>query len=233
METGTRFKLSALAGVILLACALADFATRRPVTDAKPTPDVFPVSPWREAPGGGAWLSHSRLKPGDPVLTVDAPAGTRAVVAELPSGSRKLCRPDGRRGRWTCRFLVPRWTADGRYAVRVVAVGDDGSRTGYSAEYRVDSQAPVMDVRARREGRAVVFKARPRANVIETAGGSSRLHDVKRLTLLYGGRRVPLRLDRKARTFTWTARVPAGPGSAFLEAVDFAGNAHRQEVALP
>lgn len=233
MEIGTRFKLSALAGVILLACAIADFATRRPPTDAKPTPDVFPASPWREGPEGAARLSHSRLKPGDPVLTVDAPAGTRAVVAELPSGSRKLCRPDAGRGKWACRFLVPRWTADGLYEVRITAVGEDGSRLAYSAEYRVDSRAPVMDVEARREGRLLVFKARPREDVIERAEDASRRHDVKRLTLLYGGRRVPLRLDRGAKTFVWTARVPTASGSAFLEAVDFAGNAHRQEVAVP
>lgn len=237
MEEGElRFKLSVLGGVILLACAVADFASRLPVTDARPTREPSPAAPWKLGDERDAVLSHQRLKPGDPVLTVDAPEGTAAVVAELPFGQTKLCRPDAGRKRWACRFLVPRWTADGEYAIKIAAIGRDGSRIAYSARYVVDSRAPVLAVKAERRGGELVFLARPKEHVVETRrgpAGASRRHDVKSLTLLYGGRRVPLRLDRRAGSFLWTARVPAQQGGAILEAVDFAGNSHRQAVALP
>lgn len=200
-----------------------------------------------EMPEGMSWegnfgtdaavVSIPRMKPGDPVLSVDAPRGTVAVIADFPFGRRELCAWDRSREKWACRFLVPRGTPDGRYAIKVLAVGRDGARTELEADYEVDSKAPVFEVAARLAGREVLVVAEPRASVLETRkgrrGALSVTHDVKRVRLLTAdGRLTVLRLERRPDRFVWSAKV-ASRGKAVLEAVDYAGNVSRQEVLLP
>ncbi|MCX5788542.1 MAG: VIT domain-containing protein [Elusimicrobia bacterium] len=187
----------------------------------------------------GTLVSIPRMKPGDPVLSIAAPPGTVAVIARFPFGHRQLCRYDAERERWVCRFLVPRGVADGRYTIRITCIGPGGSRTPMLAHYTVDSKAPVLEVKAERAGGAVVFRARPKSNVLELARGRRGevlvTHDIKRLTILYAGKRVPMRLERRDhQEFVWSARIrPLAGSRAVVEAVDFAGNFHRQVVALP
>jgi Ca-activated chloride channel homolog len=184
-----------------------------------------------------AVVSIPRLKPGDPVLSVDAPPGTAAVIADFPFGRRQLCSYDAGRERWACRFLVPRDVADGHYDIRVLCVGQDGSRTEMTARYTVDSKAPVLEIAARRAGDEVELVARPKAFVLESRGGRrgcvTVAHDVKRLrTRGPDGRMVAFKLERRPGEFVWTARL-RGRGSVAVEAVDYAGNIHLQRVALP
>lgn len=187
--------------------------------------------------GEGATVSIPRLKPGDPVLSVDAPREAVAVIADFPFGARRLCAWDEAREKWACRFLVPRSVPDGRYAIRVTCVNADGTRTLMEAEYAVDSKAPQFEVAARRIGGEVVVTAKPRKFVLETRrgrrGGLSVTHDAKRVRLLLAdGRAVPLKLEKHPDRFVWSAKV-AARGRAVVEAVDFAGNAWRGEVELP
>lgn len=200
-----------------------------------------------EMPEGMSWegnfgkdaalVSIPRMKPGDPVLSVDAPRGTAAVVADFPFGQRQLCAWDETREKWACRFLVPRGTPDGRYVIKVLAVGSDGSRTEFEADYEVDSKAPVFEVAAKAAGREVLVMAEARRFVLETRkgkkGGLTVMHDVKRVRLLTAdGKVTVLRLERRPDRFVWSAKV-ASRGKAVLEAVDYAGNVSRQEVVLP
>ncbi|MDX6768195.1 MAG: VIT domain-containing protein [Elusimicrobiota bacterium] len=200
-----------------------------------------------EMPEGMSWeanfgkdaalVSIPRMKPGDPVLSVDAPRGTAAVIADFPFGKRQLCAWDEVREKWACRFLVPRGTPDGRYAIKVLAVGRDGSRAEFEADYEVDSKAPVFEVAAKAAGREVLVMAEPRRFVLETRkgrkGALAVTHDVKRVRLLTAdGKVTTLRLERRPDRFVWSAKV-AARGKAVLEAVDYAGNVSRQEVVLP
>ncbi len=184
-----------------------------------------------------AVVSIPRMKPGDPVLSVDAPRGTAAVIADFPFGQRQLCAWDQAREKWACRFLVPRGTPDGRYAIKVLCVGHDGSRTAFEADYQIDSKAPVFEVAASAAGREVLVMAEARRFVLETKkgkkGSMTVTHDVKRVRLLTAdGKVTVLRLERRPDRFIWSAKV-ASRGKAVLEAVDYAGNVSRQEVVLP
>ncbi len=184
-----------------------------------------------------AVVSIPRMKPGDPVLSVDAPRGTAAVIAYFPFGERQLCAWDAEREKWACRFLVPRGTPDGRYAIRVTCVGGDGSRTLLEADYEVDSKAPIFEVAVKAAGQEVLVMAEPKKFVLETRKGKKGsmviAHDVKRVRLLTAdGRVTTLRLERRPDRFVWSATV-ASRGEAVLEAVDFAGNVSRQVVRLP
>jgi Ca-activated chloride channel family protein len=187
--------------------------------------------------GRGAAVSIPRLKPGDPVLTVDAPPGTAAVIADFPFGPRRLCSYDAGRERWACRFLVPRSVADGVYDIRITCIGEDGKRTEMTARYTVDSKAPVLEIAARRVGGEVELVARPKAFVLETKGGrggsATVTHDVKRLRARApDGTLVVFKLEKRPGEFVWTAKVK-GRGAVDVEAVDFAGNISLQQVALP
>jgi hypothetical protein len=64
-------------------------------------------------------------------------------------------------------------------------------------------------------------------------GALTVTHDVRRVRLLTAdGKVTVLRLERRPDRFVWSAKV-AARGKAVLEAVDYAGNISRQEVALP
>lgn len=183
--------------------------------------------------GRGAVVSIPRMKPGDPVVSVPAPAGTAAVIAEFRFGERKLCRYDRDTELWGCRFLVPRGAKDGVYLIKLACVGQDGRVTSMVAEYVVDSQAPIFEVTARRASGGVLLSARPKSGVLERRGGRT-VHDVKRLVArLPDGRRFPLKLVDQRGVFEWRAVLPAGAGRATVEAVDYAGNESRLAVGLP
>ncbi len=187
---------------------------------------------------GSAAVSIPRMKPGDPVLSVDAPPGTIAVIADLPMGERRLCRWDADSERWQCRFLVPRGVPEGRHPIKITCVGRDSSRTVITAFYTVDSKAPILDVRLRRTAEGIEVLALPRRNVLEPSrcrDGRARLvHDVKRLRLRTGdGAITLLKLQDKPGVFEWRGLAPASAaGPWIMEAVDFAGNVHRQNLRV-
>ena len=106
-------------------------------------------------------LSHQRVKPGDPILTVKAPPETLAVIADFPFGLRKNLRKDRASGHWTCRYLVPRDQPEGRYRIQVRIVLPHGDWIDTFADYVVDETPPRFAVEARLEGRTIHWRAVP------------------------------------------------------------------------
>jgi Ca-activated chloride channel family protein len=139
-------------------------------------PSELPEGVDYEAVFGEATLSLDRIKPGDPVLAVRAPAETVAVLAEFPFGLRKRLVKNPETGLWICRFLVPRHVAEGRHAIRVRIVLPHGDWVATTAHFVVDATAPRFDLDWEIVGRVLRFRATPLGGVFdETAEGIQAL----------------------------------------------------------
>jgi Ca-activated chloride channel family protein len=92
-------------------------------------------------------LSRQFIPPGDPIITVAAPADARRVTAYFPFGLVKDLRFDDNRGVWRGRFLVPAGIADGDYDVRIAVTLNSGRLINHRTSYRLDSQAEEFIVR--------------------------------------------------------------------------------------
>jgi len=118
-----------------------------------------------------ASLTPARIKPGDPVLKIPAPADSAAVTAMLPFGEVKDLVWDAQDQVWTTRFLVPRTVADGVYWIHVVVTGEDGATDWYRISYTVDTKAPVLRVELPHSrlaaGAALALSARPVVGFLE------------------------------------------------------------------
>lgn len=91
-------------------------------------------------------LSRDNMPPGDPLLTVEAPADARQVTAYFPFGLVKDLHFNPYTGKWQVRFLVPSDVEDGDYEVRVRVVLADGTSQWSTARYHIDSEEPDFDV---------------------------------------------------------------------------------------
>jgi Ca-activated chloride channel family protein len=89
-------------------------------------------------------LSRSDMPPGDPVLTVDAPADALRVTAYFPFGERELTY-DPETRRWRVRFLVPVETHDGAYEIPVLVIHRDGHVEFLTGKYTIDSREPEFE----------------------------------------------------------------------------------------
>ncbi len=123
-------------------------------------------------------LSHQRVKPGDPILTVKAPPEALAVLADFPFGLRRNLHKDPVSGNWTCRYLVPRSQPEGRYRIQVRIVLPHGDWIDTFADYVVDQTPPRFNVEARLEGRMIHWRAVPAGGVDEPVAASSLRDDV-------------------------------------------------------
>lgn len=90
-------------------------------------------------------LSRSEMPPGDPVLTVDAPADAIRVTAFFPFGLEKDLAYDPEVKRWRVRFLVPNEVADGKYIVPVMVITRDGQVQFLNGSYIIDSSEPEFE----------------------------------------------------------------------------------------
>jgi Ca-activated chloride channel family protein len=109
-----------------------------------------------------ASLVPDRVQPGDPEIEIHAPAEAKSVTLVFPFGLTKEARWEPRKQAWTCRFLVPRDTADGVYQVRV-AVRLDERVEWLTLPYVVDTTAPIVKLQVKgrtRPGRTVELVAR-------------------------------------------------------------------------
>lgn len=84
-----------------------------------------------------------RLRPGDPLIAVKAPADAREVVAMLPDGTLAPLTWNEMTRQWETRFDVPAYMHDGHYTVRVLLVDKDGGRKRFSVPFSVDTQKPT------------------------------------------------------------------------------------------
>jgi Ca-activated chloride channel family protein len=81
---------------------------------------------------------------GDPLLSVEAPANAREVVAVFPEGDVKPLAWNERTRRWEVRFDIPLSFRVGTYKVRVYVVGADGSRKAIEVPFEVSKDAPRL-----------------------------------------------------------------------------------------
>ncbi len=87
--------------------------------------------------------SELRARMGDPLLSVEAPADTRRIVALMPDGLLKPLSWNAATRRWQARFDIPTWASEGAYTVTVFLLRADGSRSSLQITYHVDLTAPV------------------------------------------------------------------------------------------
>jgi hypothetical protein len=86
--------------------------------------------------------------PGDPEVSIRAPAEATAVTLIFPTGEIKACRYDERAGRWIASFLIPEDTRDGVYVIQVLISLPGGAELARTVRYQVDNVAPRVTVRA-------------------------------------------------------------------------------------
>ncbi len=97
----------------------------------------------------GTEISRNHMRPGDPLLTVEAPAGAQQVMAVFPWGQLARMRWDKERERWYHRFLVPRGVEDGVAHIDILVVLPDGTVERTQEGLVIDSTAPELVVEAR------------------------------------------------------------------------------------
>lgn len=83
-----------------------------------------------------------RVRMGDPLVSVAAPANARTVVARMPDGQTLPLMWNAEAGRWQARFDVPTYASEGAYVVVVVIVLRDGTRQTQEFRYNVDVTLP-------------------------------------------------------------------------------------------
>jgi Ca-activated chloride channel family protein len=97
----------------------------------------------------GTEISRKHMRPGDPLLTVEAPRDAQQVMAVFPWGELVRMRWDEVREHWYHRFLVPRGVEDGVVHIDILIVLPDGSVERTREELIIDSTAPELVVEAR------------------------------------------------------------------------------------
>lgn len=93
-----------------------------------------------------AALSRDTMPPGDPVLSVRAPANAQQVTAYFPFGLVEDLEWDADKEMWTTRFLVPKGVSDGDYDVQIVVVDSRGAVKMSTVPYTIDSEAPDFEL---------------------------------------------------------------------------------------
>jgi hypothetical protein len=101
-------------------------------------------------------VSHQRqrerqlsVRMGDPLISVEAPADARSVIALMPNGEVKPLQWNSRRTRWEARFDVPAYAQSGEYRITIIAVLKDGTRQTMIMPYTVDVTPPTGTATAR------------------------------------------------------------------------------------
>jgi len=121
-------------------------AVDREVVNRKPTQPLIPVSQRLPLPDGVTeralgCLSRQMIPPGDPIISVGAPADAARVTAYFPFGLVKDLAYDRKRGVWRGRFLVPAGIPDGVYVVLIAVELEDGQVVYDRVPYVLDSRA--------------------------------------------------------------------------------------------
>jgi Ca-activated chloride channel family protein len=174
-------------------------------TTEQPLP--LPQGVSNRAVGSSVSVSRSVMPPGDPILTVEAPADARLVTAHFPFGLVKELRYDPFVAAWQTRFLVPVSVADGEYEVPVTILHADGRLETVNAAYRIDSRAPDFDVTvtARKGGVSVRVEGREALRRVTVA--------------LVANPRVRLELEVRPGERVFTGFLPLPPGTHRLRVV--------------
>ena len=193
-------------------------------------------------------LAPDRIKPGDPEIRVRAPREALGVRAMLPWGEIVECAWEEDEGLWLGRFLVPRGTPDGMYRMRVFVDGQSETELRGTLFFRVDSDAPELELVLRVDGAALDGAAVDGAGVDEAAvarGDTLLIQagpaatpdeggllaalgsvipdpiDVKRVVVQIEGTPRALVMERVGLRDLWEARLPIDlePGSYTLRLI--------------
>ena len=130
----------------LMSRYTAFVAVDREVVNRKPTQPLIPISQRLPLPDGVTeralgCLSRQLIPPGDPIISVGAPADAARVTAYFPFGLVKDLAWDQKREVWRGRFLVPAGIPDGVYTVLVAVELEDGQLVYDRISYVLDSRA--------------------------------------------------------------------------------------------
>ena len=188
--------------------------------------------------------TRKRSKPGDPLLSVEAPRGARDVVAYFPGHGRRLLKYNAEDGAWQARFVLPRDYQDRVYTVTVKVVLLNGDIKWQTVDVVVDSLAPEVSVehlnssgdthRLRIQPQDVERLRRQPADYIEVELDIRRI----RVTLPDGSwvvrqfRHLEERPDGSfVLGFEYDASV-AGPFDVGIEAMDWARNRYETSATI-
>lgn len=130
----------------LMSKYTAFVAVDRQVQSRRPTQPLIPVSQRLPLPDGVTeralgCLSRQLIPPGDPIISVGAPADAARVTAYFPFGLVRDLAYDRKRGVWRGRFLVPAGIPDGVYTVLIAVELEDGRVVYDRVAYVLDSRA--------------------------------------------------------------------------------------------
>ena len=106
-------------------------------------PDKAPVPV--ELPEGVSYqgvFGQLAAQTGDPLISVEAPAGCMRAVALLPGGVVKPLAFNPSTAHWEARFDIPTYFTEGDYVVRVVLLLESGERRILTVKYAVDLTPP-------------------------------------------------------------------------------------------
>ena len=192
---------------------------------------VTPYTSFIAAPR--ALLRPRVIKPGDPVLQIRAPEGTRKVSVVFPFGETKPAVLDESRGLWVCRFLVPAEMADGSYDAIVVLTDAEGRVIRERKRFVVDGEPPVIRVSLSRDRALAGELVEVRVDAPPDTGrivATLMRSDGTELM------RVPVRWDDGARVNLGQIFLPEGLSegryTVFVHATDFAYNETGEHVEL-
>jgi Ca-activated chloride channel family protein len=169
-------------------------------------------------------LSRSEMPPGDPVLSVDAPADALRVTAYFPFGERELTY-DAEARRWRVRFLVPVETQDGTYEVPVLVIHHDGHVEYLIGKYTIDSREPEFEP-----------MIQCRKGIMEiTVATHEPVREVRAALVIDSSHRVDLRVDRRDPSLTRYVGKLSVPQGARVRIVvaDRARNEADEVVSCP
>lgn len=80
---------------------------------------------------------------GNPPIYVPAPADAKQVIAVMPDGQIKTLEYNARQKRWEGNYDIPTSMREGDYAIQIIAVRADNSRTFTKLKFRVDTTPPT------------------------------------------------------------------------------------------
>lgn len=159
---------------------------------------------------------------GDPLITVQANADAREVIAILQGGEIKKLRFNPANRKWEARFDIPTYASEGNYVVTVIVVPRKGQRQFMKLHYKVDMTGP--------RGKAKMLAAGQSSVLLQIEGSDDTARVV---AVLPWGARTVLK-STKSKIFTAQAAVPvAWRGKPFAATFVMTDNAHnRTTVSL-
>jgi len=167
-----------------------------------------------------AALSRTAMPPGDPILSVKAPADAVQVTAYFPFGLTKDLVYDAASEQWKTRFLVPKSVVDGTYEVKIVIVQADGQVELAKTQYTIDSTGPSIKVTTHATSGGIEIEVKStealRSGTLMTATGE----------------RVDLTLDPTGLVLRGRVELSSGTHALTLVVADSARNETEERVEV-